>query len=131
MEYTYKTYTEVFKENACEHIEGGEKKLENLMITYWVPLNFEADTYNFLLRNNHEATKPMTEKRYNEIEKLWLEKLGFGANYGFEETDSFTKNNELVITNKVVRIDLGSNKEIDTDSLITKHDEEDTEVESI
>ena len=118
MEYKYKTYTEVFKENACEHIEGGEKKLENLMITYWVPLNFEA-------------TKPMTEKRYNEIEKLWLEKLGFGANYGFEETDSFTKNNELVITNKVVRIDLGSNKEIDTDSLITKHDEEDTEVESI
>lgn len=75
MEYKYKTYTKVYEKGVCKHIENDEEKIEDLMITYWTPLNFEGESFNYLLRNNHVATVPMHNKFFKTVEREWINYL--------------------------------------------------------
>ena len=131
MEYKYKTYTKVYEKDVCKHIEDDEEKIEDLMITYWTPLNFEGESFNYLLRNNHVATIPMHNTFFQTVEREWIATLGFSDQYFFEEISKETKDDETIITNNLVKLDLGKKQEIDRDTLIKKHDEEETEVTDI
>ena len=51
MELNYKTYTEVYEKDGCLHVVDGKEKIDDLMITYWIPLNFECKTHNFYLES--------------------------------------------------------------------------------
>ena len=61
MELNYKTYTEVYEKDGCLHVVDGKEKIDDLMITYWIPLNFKCKTHNFLLRNNHISREMMID----------------------------------------------------------------------
>ena len=131
MEYKYKTYTEVYEEDECTFIEDGVEKKEDLMITYWVPDNFSDETFNYLLRKNHSVWTPMHNKFFQTIERKWITNLGFSEQYFFEEISRVDENNETIVTNNLVKLDLGLKREIETDQLINKHNEPDTLIESL
>lgn len=131
MEYKYKTYTEVYAEDVCTFIEDGIEKIEDLMITYWVPDNFSDQTFNYLLRKNHDAWIPMHNTFFQTVEREWITNLGFSEQYFFEEISRVDENNETIVTNNIVKLDLGLKREIETDQLINKHDEPDTPIESL
>ena len=131
MEYKYKTYTEVYAEDVCAFIEDGVEKIEDLMITYWVPDNFSDQTFNYLLRKNHAAWIPKHNTFFQTVEREWITNLGFSEQYFFEEISRVDENNETIVTNNIVKLDLGLQQEIETDQLIYKHDEPDTPIESL
>ena len=131
MEYKYKTYTEVYEEDGCTFFEDGVEKIEDLMITYWVPDNFSDETFNYLLRKNHDAWIPMHNTFFQTVERKWITNLGFSEQYFFEEISRVDENNETIVTNNIVKLDLGLKREIETDQLINKHNEPDTLIESL
>ena len=97
------------------------------MITYWVPDNFSDETFNYLLRKNHDAWIPMHNTFFQTVERKWITNLGFSEQYFFEEISR----NETIVTNNLVKLDLGLKQEIETDQLIYKQDEPDTPIESL
>tara|TARA_B100001996_G_C18186329_1_gene410319 strand:+ start:10 stop:405 length:396 start_codon:yes stop_codon:yes gene_type:complete len=131
MEYKYKINTEVFLEDGGLHIVDGKEEIEDLMITYWTPLNFEGETFNFLLRDNHVAWVPMHNNFFKTVERAWIDKLNFDEQYFFEELSRVTENNDTIVTNNIVKLDIGSHQEIETSNIINKHDEPDTDVGSL
>ncbi len=131
MEYKYKTYTELYIENACSCVEDEVETIEDLMITYWVPSNFSDKTFNFLLRRNHLALIPMQSKFFKTVERSWITNLGFSEQYFFQEIAKETKDGETIITNNLVKLDLGKKQVIDKNILIKKHNNPNTEVRDI
>lgn len=128
MEYKYKTYSEIFKKNACTHIQDNREKIEDLIITYWKPLNFKGNTFNFLLRDNHVATIPMHNNFFKTVARKWINDLGFSEQYFFEEVTKKIKDNETFIKSRLIKLDLGKKQEIETKVLINKQDKEETKV---
>ena len=92
MEYNYKIYTEIYEKDGCLHIVDGKEKIDDLMITYWIPLNFKCKTHNFLLRNNHISSEQMIDRRNSQIQKLWLEELNIDSTkYYLKKTNEKTE----------------------------------------
>ena len=102
MELNYKTYTEVYEKDGCLHVVDGKEKIDDLMITYWIPLNFKCKTHNFLLRNNHISREMMIDRRNSQIQKLWLEELNIDpTKYYLKKTNETTKDDITYVDNSL------------------------------
>lgn len=73
MIYQYLTTRQVFKKNGCKHLVGSDEVYEDLIITYWTPLNFKAPQKNFILRKDHYLWDAMHTVEENRAKKAWLE----------------------------------------------------------
>lgn len=106
MELNYKTYTEVYEKNGCLHVVDGKEKIDDLMITYWIPLNFECKTHNFLLRDNHISREMMIDRRNSQIQKLWLEELNIDpTKYYLKKTNETTEEDITYVDNSLEYIE--------------------------
>lgn len=73
MIYQYLTTRQVFQKNGCKHLVGSDEVYEDLMITYWTPLNFKAPQKNFILRKDHYLWDALHTIEENRAKKAWLE----------------------------------------------------------
>ena len=73
MIYQYLTTRQIFQKNGCKHLVGSDEVYEDLMITYWTPLNFKAPQKNFILRKDHYLWDAMHTVEENRAKKAWLE----------------------------------------------------------
>tara|TARA_B100001248_G_scaffold248905_1_gene221590 strand:- start:295 stop:696 length:402 start_codon:yes stop_codon:yes gene_type:complete len=78
MIYKFKTITSVYEKNACRYIDetDGEPKINDLMITFWQPINFKGIEKNFLLRKDHKLWDAFLTIELNRLKKVWLEDMG-------------------------------------------------------
>ena len=92
----YKTELKILGLKACEHIENGIIRRDNLMQTDFIPLNFEAPIKNYVLREGHELWDSRLQDAANKIVKEWLSKLGLnpdGYEINYDEKEITPKDN--------------------------------------
>lgn len=75
MIYKYKKTTYVHQAKACKYVEDNKEGIDDLMITFWTPLNFKARESNFLLRRNHKFWNAMHQHIYDNIKRQWLDDM--------------------------------------------------------
>lgn len=75
MIYQYKKSTHIHQPKACKFEQDGKEGIEDLMITFWTPLNFKARESNFLLRRNHKFWNALHNHTYDNIKKQWLDDM--------------------------------------------------------
>mgnify|MGYP001162156751 FL=1 len=75
MIYKYKKTTHVYQTKACKYIQDDKEGVDDLMITFWTPLNFKARESNFLLRRNHKFWAGMHQHTYDNIKRQWLDDM--------------------------------------------------------
>ena len=73
MIYQYITTRRVWEKNGCKHLVGSDIVAEDLIITQWTPLNFNAVPRNFILRKNHYLWDAMHIVEENRAKTGWLE----------------------------------------------------------
>mgnify|MGYP001235340775 CR=1 FL=1 len=73
----YEKKQSIYAEKACEHVVNGVIRFDDLIITFYKPTNFSAQTKNFLLRDGHSDWKKKHEEFEMKMHEEWLEELGY------------------------------------------------------
>ena len=76
----YEKKQSIYAEKACEHIVNGVIRYDDLIITYYKPINFSAQPKNFLLRDGHIDWDKKHLDFEMKMHKEWLEELGYNTN---------------------------------------------------
>ena len=78
MIFKYRTVTSVHLKDACKYIDekDGLPKINDLMITFWQPLNFKGKEKNFLLRKDHDLWDAFLTIELNQLKRVWLNDMG-------------------------------------------------------
>lgn len=78
--------TSIYEKDAYISVDGEEKTVKDLMITNYVPTNFEGTEKIYLLGNEH----PLWESKHRNYEvkifQEWLEELGYDTKFYYVNT---------------------------------------------
>ena len=86
LEYTKET--SVFEAGAYVHIVDGAEVVDDLMITYYTPTNFNGTTKNYLLGKNHVMWDSMQQEDLERFHKEWLVELNYDPEKYFVANDT-------------------------------------------
>mgnify|MGYP005733124009 FL=1 len=77
MELKYTKTSLVQQIGGYVHMVDGVEKVDDLMVTYYRPTNFEGTVKDFVLGDNHEFWDQMHEAFETKILQEWMEELGY------------------------------------------------------
>lgn len=80
--------TSVYEKDAYISVDGKETTVKDLMITDYVPTNFNGTAKNYLLGNEH----PFWESKHRDFEvkilQEWLIELGYDTEFYYVNADT-------------------------------------------
>jgi hypothetical protein len=77
MELKYTKTSLVQEVGGYVHMVDGVEKVDDLIVTYYRPTNFEGTVKNFVLGDNHELWDQLHDGFETKILQEWMEELGY------------------------------------------------------
>lgn len=97
MEFSKKT--SVFEKDAYVNFDGKETIIKDLMITHYIPTNFNGTPKNYLLGNEHPMWEQIHRNFETKILNEWLKELGYDPKH--YEVNTMTK--EIINIRDIVK----------------------------